>query len=77
MGSEKRNAFTSRGVVFDEKLMLREKSEMKDKAQGRASDSSADTQKKEVEFSDSPKRLEESEEDSSNPDGDNQEAILE
>ena len=47
---------------------------MKDKAQGGASDNLADTQEKEVEFSESPKRPEGLEEDSSYPDGDNQEA---
>jgi len=41
--------------------MLQEKSEMEDKAQGGASDSPADTQEKEVEFSESSKRLEGSE----------------
>jgi len=64
-------------VVFDEESMLREKSETEDKAQGAASDSSADTQEKEVEFSESPKRSEGSEDDSSDSDGDNQEAIQE
>jgi len=59
---EKRSVFTSRDVVFDEESMLREKSETEDKAQGGASDSSTDTQEKEVEFSDSPKRPEGSEE---------------
>jgi len=44
---------------------------MKDKAQGRVSDSLADTQEKEVEFSESLKRPEESEEDSSDLDRDN------
>jgi len=58
-------------VIFDEESMLREKSEMENKAQGGASDSLADTKKKEVEFSKSPKRPEGSEEDSSNSDGDN------
>jgi len=38
--------------------MLQEKSEMEDKAQGGASNSSTDTQEKEVEFSDSLKRPE-------------------
>ena len=50
---------------------------MKDKAQGRVSDSSADTQEKEVEFSESLRRPEESEEDSSGLDRDNQDAIQE
>jgi len=46
-------------VVFDEDSILQEKSETEDKAQGGASNSSApDTQKKGVEFSDSPKRPE-------------------
>ena len=43
-------------------------------AQGGASDSSADTQEKRVEFSESPKRPERLEEDSSDSDGDEQEA---
>jgi len=64
--------------VFDEDSMLREKSEMEDKAQGGASDSSAaDTQEKRIEFSDSPKRPEGSEDDSSDSDGDKQEATQE
>jgi len=59
---EKRSAFTSRDVVFDEDSMLREKSETEDKAQSGASDSSAaDTQENGVEFSDCPKRPEGSE----------------
>jgi len=44
---------------------------MKDKAQGRVSDSLTDTQEKEVEFSESLRRPEESEEDSSGLDRDN------
>jgi len=64
-------------VVFDEESMLREKLKTEGKAQGGASDSSADTQKKEVEFSESPKRPERSEEDSSDSDGDEQEATKE
>jgi len=75
--SEKRSAFTSRDVVFDEESLLREKSETVDKAQGGASDSSADTQEKKVEFSDSSKRPEGSEEDSSDSDGDEQEVTQE
>jgi len=75
---EKRSAFISRDVVFDENSMLREKSDTEDKAQGGASDSSAvDTQEKGVEFSDSPKKPERSEEDSSGSDGDKQEATQE
>jgi len=54
------------------------KSETKDKAQGGDSDSStADTQKKGVEFSDSPKRPEGSEDDSSDSYGDKHEATQE
>jgi len=45
------SAFTSRYMIFDEESMLQDKSETKDKAQSGASDSSADTQKKGVEFS--------------------------
>jgi len=57
--------------------MLREKSETEDKAQGGASDSSADTQEKGVEFSYSPKRPEESKDDSSYSNEDEQEATQE
>jgi len=65
-------------VIFDEDSMLREKSEKEDKAQGGISDSSAaNTQEKGVEFSDNSKRPEGSEEDSSDSDGDKQEAIQE
>ena len=72
------NAFTSRDVIFDEDSILREKSEIEDKAQGEASDSSAaDIQKKGVEFSDNPIRHEGSEEDSSYLDGDKQQATQE
>jgi len=46
----KRSTFTSRVVVFDEKPILQEKSEMEDKVQDEASDSSADTQEKKFEF---------------------------
>ena len=66
-------AFINRNVIFDEESMLQDKSEPKDKAQGGASDSSANTQNKGVEFSESPKRLEGLEEDPSNSDGDNKE----
>jgi len=55
-------------VIFDEELMLQERSEMKDKAKGGASNSLANTQKKGVEFSESP---DESDEDSSDSDGEN------
>ena len=61
----KMSAFTSKDAVFDEELMLQEKSETEDKVQGGASDSSADTQRKEVKFLESPKRPDGSEEDSS------------
>ena len=71
---ETRSAFTSRDVIFDEESMLQEKSETKDKAQGGASDSSADTQKKGVEFSESPKRPDGSDEDSLDSDRDEHEA---
>jgi len=64
-------------VIFDEELMLQKKSETEDKAQGEGSDSSADTQEKKVEFSESPKRSEGSEEDSLDSDGDEQEATQE
>jgi len=64
-------------VVFDDESMLQEKLETEDKAQGGASDSSADTQEKEVEFSESPKRIEGSEKDSSRSDGDEQEVTQE
>ena len=50
---------------------------MKDKVQGGASDSSTDNQKKKVEFSESLKRPEESEEDSSNSDRNEYEATQE
>ena len=60
-------------MIFDEESMLQEKSEMGDKAQGETSDNSAvDTQKKGVEFSNSPKRPEGSEKYSSDSDGDKQ-----
>jgi len=75
---EKRSAFISRDVIFDEDSMLREKSETENKAQDGISDSSAaDTQKKGLEFSESLKRPKRSEKDSPNPDGDNQEATQE
>ena len=40
---ETRSVFTNRYVVFDEELILQEKSEMEDKVQGGALDSSTDT----------------------------------
>ena len=45
--------------------MLQDRSETEDKVQGGASDSLADTQEKGVKFSESPKRPDGSEEDSS------------
>ena len=50
---------------------------MEDNAQGGAPDSSVDTQKKKVEFSENPKRLDRYDEDSSDSDGDDQEATQE
>ena len=61
-------------MIFDKELILWEKLETEDKAQGGASDSSADTQEKGVKFLESPKRPEGSEEDSSDLHGDKQEA---
>ena len=74
---ETKSTFTSRDVAFDEEMMLQEKSETKNKAQGGAPDNSADTQEKRVEFSENPKRPEGSEENSSDSDRDNQEPIQE
>jgi len=54
--------------------MLQKKSETENKVQGVAPNSSADTQKKRVEFSENPKRSDGSDEDSSDSDGDGQEA---
>jgi len=68
---------TSRDVVFDEELMLQERSETEDKAQGRAPNSSVDTHEKRVEFSESPKRPDRSDEDFSDSDGDEQETTQE
>ena len=45
-----RSAFTSRDKIFDEKSMLQERSEMGDKTQGGALDSSINSQAKEVDF---------------------------
>ena len=61
-------------MVFDEESMLQEKSETEDKAHGGVSDSSSDTQKKRVKFSESPKRPVGSNEDSSDSDEDKYEA---
>ena len=41
-------------MVIDEESMLQEKSKMEDKTKGETSDNSADSQKKEFEFSDDP-----------------------
>ena len=57
--------------------MLQEKSEIEDKAQCETSDSSADTQEKRAEFSESPKSPEGSEEDSLDSDGEDQEVTQE
>jgi len=57
-------------VIFDKESILQDKSETEDKAQGNAFDNSADNQKKRVEFLESPKRPEGSEEDFSDSDGD-------
>jgi len=51
---ETRSVFTCRDVIFDKESMLKEKSKTKAKAQDGPSDSLADTQKKKVEFSESP-----------------------
>ena len=51
------SAFTSRDVVFDKESMLQDKSETEDKAQDGASDTSADTHEKKVEFSEALKGL--------------------
>jgi len=67
--SKSMSAFTSRDVVFDEESMLQKRSEIEDKAQGGAPDSSTDTHVKGVEFSDGPKRPNRSDEDSSNSGG--------
>ena len=64
------SAFITRDVVFDEESMLHENSEMKNKTHGGAPDSSADTQEKGVEFSESPKRPEGSHKNSSDLDRD-------
>jgi len=66
--------FVSKNVVFDEKSMLQEKTKMEDKAQGGTSDSSANSQSKEFEFSNDPSKLVGSDENSSDSDGDMHEA---
>ena len=43
-------------MIFDEESILQERSEMEDKAQGGALNSSIDTQEKRVESSENPKR---------------------
>ena len=57
--------------------IFNEKWKTEDKAQGGASDSSADTQVKKIEFSEIPKKPERSEEDSSDSDGAEHEATQE
>ena len=47
---EKKSAFVSRDVIFDEELMLQEKSKMEDNVQGETLDSLTDSQSKEFEF---------------------------
>ena len=64
-------------MIFDEESTLHEKSETEDKAQRRAPNSSADTQKKIVKFSKRDKRPDRSDEDSSDSDGDEHEATQE
>ena len=56
---------------------MQKKSETKDKAQGEASDSLIDTQKKRVKFSENSKRPQGSEEGSLDSDGDEQKATQE
>jgi len=51
------SVFISRDVVFNEVLILQERLKMKDKTQGGAPDTSADSQEKEIEFLDSSKKL--------------------
>ena len=75
MGSQDKERHYRRDVIFDEKSILQEKSETKDKMQDGALDSSAGTQKKEVKFSESLKRPEESEKDSSDLDGENRKLL--
>ena len=55
-GSEKKSVFVSKDMVFDEESILQEKSKTEDKAQGEASDNSADSQSKKFEFSDDPNK---------------------
>ena len=55
-------------MIFDEELILQEKSEMENKAQGGAPDSSTDTQEKGVQFSENSKRPDGSKNNSSNSD---------
>ena len=74
---EKKSAFVSRDVAFDEESMLQEKLKTEDMAQGGASDSSADSLSKEFEFSDDPNKLVGSNEDSSDSDRDRQKATQE
>ena len=64
-------------MIFDEESMLQERSETKDKAQGGDPDSSVDPKVKRVEFPNSPKKPDGSNEDSSDSDRDEQEATHE
>ena len=57
--------------------MLQEKSETGDKIQGESPDSSIDTQKKIVKFSENPKRPDKSNENSTDSDGDEYETTQE
>ena len=74
---KKKRAFVSKDVVFDEDSMLQAKSNMEDNVKGRASDSSANSQREEFEFSDDSNRPVGSDEDSSVSGGDRQEATQE
>ena len=67
---KKKSAFVSGDVIYDEDSMLQVKSKMEDKTHGEASDSSADSQKEELEFLDDPIKPVGSDENSSVLDGD-------
>ena len=62
-------------MVFDEESILREKSKTEDKDKEELQTSSTDSQEKGVEFSDSPKKPDGSNEDFSYSNRDEQEAI--
>jgi len=74
---EKKSAFISRDAVFDEDSMLQVRSKMEDMTQGEASNSSANSQKEEFEFSDDPIKPVGSDENSSVSNEDRQEATQE